>query len=286
MAAKKGVASKVAAGTKAKAASADLIFATAQEVENLTAAKAFTLVEELSNDIEQNSFKLGGALSTIQAKCEEGAEEWLGDAKSFKDLCNEKFALHYRKAMYLIDIYRNLTEKSIPYSAVQGLGWTKIAAIAKVITAKNVESWVAKAKKLTYVQLLDAVKKKTATGGKDASETEGDSTLTTMTFKLKSDQKEVVKEALAKVKAETKTEYDSVAITNLATGYLGGSVEIPTIGGADAPAEPAAKPKKLTKAEKIAAMVEAMVDLKLDDTLKALEQAFPKVTLDVTVPEE
>jgi len=33
-------------------------------------------------------------------------------------------------------------------------------------------------------------------------------------------------------------------------------------------------------------MVEAMVDLKLDDTLKALEQAFPKVTLDVTVPEE
>jgi hypothetical protein len=279
---KTGVASKVASGAT-KAANADLIFATAQEVENLTATKAFSLVEELSNDIEQNSFKLGGALSTIQAKCEEGAEEWLGDSKSFKDLCNERFALHYRKAMYLISIYRNLTEKSIPYSEVQGLGWTKIAAIAPVITTKNVAGWVAKAKKLSYLQLLDAVKAKTASGGKDASETEGDSTITTMTFKLKADQKELVKEALAKVKAETKTEFDSVAIANLATGYLGGSVDIATSGEAEAPK--AEKPKKQTKAEKKEALKAMLLDLGLEDSLNVLAEAFPEASIDVTVPE-
>ena len=181
MAAKKSTASKVATGTKGKAANADVIFTTAQEVENLTAAKAFTLVDELSNDIEQNNFKLGGALSTIQAKCEEGDTEFLGDSTSFKELCDSRFALHYRKAMYLISIYRNLTEKSIPYSEVAGIGWTKIALIAPVITAKNVGGWATKAKKLTYNQLAEAVKAKTASGGKDASETDGDSTVTTMT---------------------------------------------------------------------------------------------------------
>jgi hypothetical protein len=286
MAAKKGVASKVAAGTKAKAADADLIFATAQEVENLTAVKAFSMVETLMEDIEQNSFKLGGALSVIQEKCQNGDPEFLGDSKSFKDLCNERFAMHHRKALYLISTYRNLTEKSIPYSAVQGLGWSKIAILAPIINAKNVESWVAKAKKLTFVQLVEAVKKKTAAGGKDATETEGDDTITTMTFKLKKDQKEVIKEALAKAKGETKTDYDSVALSNLAVGYLGGSVEIPTIGGEAPEAVPAEKPKKLTKAEKVMAMVEAMKDLGLDDTLAALNDAFPKITLDVTVPEE
>lgn len=283
MAAKKGVASKVATGTK-KAASADLIFATAQEVENLTAEKAFALVDELSDDIEQNSFKLGGALSTIQQKCEEGDESWLGESTSFKELCSERFALHYRKAMYLVDIYRNLTEKEIPYSAVSGIGWTKIAAIARVITLKNVEAWVAKAKKLTYIQLLEAVKKKMATG-KDATEADGDSSITTITFKLKADQKKVVKEALAKVKDETKTEFDSVAITNLATGYLGGSVEIATEAAEPAEAAEPEKPKKLTKAEKKAAFKAMAIELGIDDALACIVEAFPEADIDVTVPE-
>ena len=283
MAAKKGVASKVATGkTAAKAANADLIFSTAQEVENLTAAKAFALVDDLSNDIEQNNFKLGGALSVIQEKAEAGETEWLGDAKSFRDLCDTRFAMHYRKAAYLISIYRNLTEKSIPYSAVQGLGWTKIAVLAPIITPKNVASWVAKAKKLTYPQLVEVVKKQTDKG-KNVGEAEGDSTVTTLTFKLKSDQKEVVKEALAKCKGETKTEYDSVALTNLATGYLGGSVEINTVEAAGESEKP--KAKKLTKKEKAAALKEMLLDIGLDDSLAVLEEAFPEATIDVTVPE-
>lgn len=285
MAAKKSTASKVATGTKGKAANADVIFATAQEVENLTAVKAFTLVDELSNDIEQNNFKLGGALSTIQAKCEEGDAEFLGDSTSFKELCDTRFALHYRKAMYLISIYRNLTEKSIPYSEVAGIGWTKIALIAPVITAKNVGGWATKAKKLTYNQLADAVKAKTASGGKDATETEADSTVTTLTFKLKKDQKEVVKEALQKVKAETKTEYDSVALANLATGYLGGAVEIATIGGEAPDAASPEKPKKLTKKEKKEALKAMAIDLGLDDALAAIGDAFPDADISVTVPE-
>jgi len=278
MATKKGVATKVAAGVK-KAASSDVIFATAQEVENLTAAKAFVAVDELSNDIEQNSFKLGGVLSLIQAKAEEGDEAFLGEAKSFRDLCDTKFGLHYRKVMYLIGIYRNLVEKQIPYTAVAGLGWTKIAAIAPVITVKNVELWVNKAKKLTYIQLLEAVAK-AKNKGSNATESEGDSTVTTITFKLHKDQKAVVREALDKVKSETGTEVDSVGITNLCTGYLGGSVEIPTTGG-EAPA-PAKKPTKKQKKE---AVIAVLKEMGLDDALEAFGEAFPDVTIEATVPD-
>jgi len=281
MATNKGVATKVAAGAKkTTATSSDLIFTTAQEVENMTAAKAFSAVDDLSNDIEQNSFKLGGVLSMIQVKADAGDEAFLGDSKSFRDLCNEKFGLHYRKVRYLIGIYEALVEKQIPYSAVSGIGWTKIAAIAPVITVKNVESWVAKAKKLTYLQLLEAVAK-AKNKGSNATETDGDSTVTTMTFKLHEDQKAVVREALNKIKGETQTEVDSVGLANLCTGYLGGSVEIEMKGGEAAPV----KPKKYTKAEKKAAFVAMAKELGINDVLECVSEAFPEVNLEATVPE-
>lgn len=281
MAAKKAaVAAKVAPKT---AAASDVIFTTAQEVENLTAAKAFTMVADLSDDIEANSFKLGGALSVIQAKCEAGDEAFLGDSSSFRDLCNTKIGIHYRKVMYMIGIYRNLVEKQIPYSAVKGLGWTKIAAIAPVLTVKNVESWVKKAEKLTYLQLMEAVNK-AKNKGSNATETEGDSSVTTMTFKLHADQKKVVREGIDKAKKETNTDVDSVALTNLCTGYLGGSVAIEVEGAADEGAAPASG-KKLTKKQRKAAVVEMIKELGLDDTLECFGEAFPDVQLEATVPE-
>ena len=43
-------------------------------------------------------------------------------------------------------------------------------------------------------------------------------------FKLKSDQLEVVEAAIAKAKGELGTEFDSVALENIAAGYVGGVV--------------------------------------------------------------
>jgi len=277
MAAKKaGTAAKVAAGKKtAVAASTDVIFTTAQDVENLTAAKAFSMVDDLSNDIEQNSFKLGGVLSVVQRKCEEDAEEWLAGSKSFKDLCNEKFAIHHRKAYYLISIYTNLVEKEIPYSAVAGLGWSKISRIAPVITLKNVEGWVKKAKAMSFLSLEEAVKKALAKGSAATGGEGSDVTYSSMNFKLADEQKKVVKEALAKCKTETNTEYDSVALTNLATGYLGGSVNITTEGAA-APAKP------LTKKQKKEAFKAMAIDLGLDDAVEMMGEAFPDANIEVT----
>jgi len=279
MAAKKTVAAKVASGTK-KAASSDVIFSTAQEVENVTAVKAFAAVEELSNDIEANSFKLGGYLAVIQDKCDGGDEAFLADCKSFREVVEQKFSLHYRKAAYLASNYKQLVEKEIPYSEVAGLGWPKIAVLAPVLTAKNVAGWVKKAKAMTYRQLVDVVAKSKAKGS-NASETAGDSTMTSITLKLKADQKEVVREALDKAKSETATEFDSVAITNICTGYLGGSVQIVTEGG-----EPeGGKKKKYTKAEKKAAFKAMAIELGLEDTLEVVGEAFPQATIDVTVPD-
>lgn len=282
MASKKGVASKVAAGTTKKASS-DVFFATAQEVENLTAAKAFSAVNDLSNDIEQNSFKLGGVLSLIESKIKEGDEGYLGESASFRDLCDEKFGLHYRKVMYLINIYRNLVEKQIPYKTVSGIGWTKIALIAPIITPKNVESWVNKANKLTYIQLQEAVSK-AKNRGSNASESESDPDVTIVKFKVHADQKDVIRQGLDKAKSESNTEYDSVALTNVMSGYLSGSV-----GASEGEAAPAAKPyaemsKKEQKAHK-AKVIETLKDLGLDDALECLGEAYPDATIEATVPE-
>jgi len=44
-----------------------------------------------------------------------------------------------------------------------------------------------------------------------------------ISFKLKADQADIVTQALAKAKGELHTEFDSVAIENICSGYVGGT---------------------------------------------------------------
>jgi len=278
-----------AAATKPKASgTVDVLADVAKEVENLTQSKAFSLVEELMQSGGLNEFRLGGVLAMIQDKsAQDGGEAWLDGCQSFRDLVVDKFALHYRKAMYLISIYKNLVEKQIPWDSVKGLGWTKLKELAPVLTPKNVDTWVTKAEKLTVIQLIEAIKK-TLNKGSDATNKDT-SAVTTMTFKLHEDQKEAVREALDKAKDETKTEFDSVALFNISQGYLGNSV---TIGGAAAPDEvkPKAKGKKAQAAAELeankAALKEAMEafgDEGAEEVLGVFGEVFPDVQIEATV---
>ena len=272
--ASKSVSEKLVKGA-AKAAKNDLFVEVASEVEHLTRAKAFTLVSNLMEDVESNHFRLGGVLSLIQEKSSK-EDSWLGGTTSFRDLVQEKFGLHYRKAMYLIDIYRNLVEKQIPWESVKGLGWTKLKELAKVLTSKNVDGWAKRAEKLTVLQIIDAVKKAQAKGGSDATMGKP-STVTTMTFKVHEDQKEVIRKGLDKIKKETKTEYDTVALHNLAAAYLGNAITV------EVKETEAKTPKEMTKKEKLAALKDLMAEVGYEDVLSVFEKVFPKVDLEVTV---
>lgn len=199
----------------------DVLMDVAHEVENLTQEKAFQIVPSLVEDMEFNLFRLGGILSVIKA------HKWFGEHKNFKELVQHEFNMEYRKAMYFAEIYENLLENEIPWEVVKDIGWTKLRVLAKHLNKDNVDYWVAQAKKLTFIQLIEAIKQSQKTGVEEDDEPVT-TTVTTLTLKLHSDQKDVIKTAIDKAKEETETEFDNVALERICTGYLGGSVDIET----------------------------------------------------------
>lgn len=262
----------------------DILTGVAQEVESLTQAKAFSLVEELVNSSGINEFRLGGVLAHIlDESAKEGGEAWLDGCDSFKTLLDSRFGIHYRKAMYLINIYKQLVEKQIPWDEVKSLGWTKLKELTPVLTAKNVAGWVKKAEKLTVLQLIELIKKQAAKGT-DATVKEP-SIVTTMTFKLHADQKESVRSALDKVKEEAKTEFDSQALHLISLGVLNNSIPI----GGDAPVEKPAKKGKAATTSTIdsldpkSQLKHLMKSQGWEVTLELFGELFPSVDLQVSV---
>src|SRR5674476_411675 len=102
-----------------------------------------------------------------------------------------------RKAYYLIAIYTDLVTKQIAWEKVKHLGWTKLKELAPILTPENTDEWVAKAEKLTVMELIAALK-----AGTSPSDITGKTSddVTTLKFKLKPDQLEIVQAAVAKAK--------------------------------------------------------------------------------------
>jgi hypothetical protein len=146
---------KVVGKVKKTAAPANNLIATiAEEVEKLTKAKALALAETLTNEVETDTFRLGGILKVINDN------SWFEGYESFDSFVFEKFGFQSRKARYLIQIYTELVDKQIPWEKVGPLGWTKIKDLAGagVLTVDNVDEWVAKASALTVLELQAVLK--------------------------------------------------------------------------------------------------------------------------------
>ena len=121
--------------------------------------------------------------------------------------------------------YDNLVTKQIPWDKVSHLGWTKLKDLAPILTPENVDDWVAKAEKCTVVELQALIKAgQPGEGGEKTAKTTDD--VVKMTFKFKPDQADIVQQALAKAKGELHTEYDTVALENIAAGYVGGTSQV------------------------------------------------------------
>ena len=189
-----------------------------KEVENLTEGAAMNMARTLIEQGGLNDFKLGGVLSVIQAN------GWWqnGGYGKFKDFIDTELNIPYRKAMYLIQIYVGLVESGVPWDEVAVLGWTKLKELASVMSLSNYAEWVDKASKMTVLQLqeyLKVMKEQVANGTLE----EGDEevvAVSTLTFKVHSDQKEVVKQALEAAKKAHKTEFDNVALEHIALTYI------------------------------------------------------------------
>lgn len=276
----KSASAKSLGKTTASKGKADVLVDVATEVESLNQTKAFTLVDELVRESGLSEFRLGGVLAHIQDEAsKEGGEAWLDGHDSFRGLVEARFNLHYRKAMYLINIYKHLVEKQIPWNAVKDVGWTKLKELAAILTQKNVETWVGRAKKMTTMQLQEAVKKAQHKGS-DATETPSVSTLT---LKVHKDQKEVIREAMDKAKVESKTDVDTVAMTNICQAYLGNAIEMDT-GQETEVKKPKAKGKLAAfHKERVTAMFKEISEDLSGDGAETVLEAFGEVWPDITV---
>jgi hypothetical protein len=249
---------KVVGKVKKTAAPANNLIATiAEEVEKLTKAKALALAETLTNEVETDTFRLGGILKVINDN------SWFEGYESFDSFVFEKFGFQSRKARYLIQIYTELVDKQIPWEKVGPLGWTKIKDLAGagVLTVDNVDEWVAKASALTVLELQAVLKGPSSDSQPKASTTDD---VQTMKFKLKNDQVETVQSALNKAKVELGTDHDNVALENICAGYVAG-----VVGGGKTPD---------LKSLMLAAGWEAALNL--------YGEVFPSVNITVEAPAE
>jgi hypothetical protein len=206
--------------TAAKKGSGDLIQDVAVEIEQLTKVKALHMADNLAQAIETDYFRLGGVLDLIYR------ESWFEGFDTFDDFVRERFGFEKRKADYLRRIYNSLVANAIPWEKVKGLSWTKLKDIAHLLTQENVDEWVAKVGPLSYKEMMALLKQDGS--GKANTQATTDETVK-MKFVLHKDQLEVVTNALSKGKAEAGTEFDSVALVAICTGYLGGSVDAATV---------------------------------------------------------
>lgn len=274
------------ASAKAAAKTSDVLLEVAKEVETLSREKAFALADDLIAEGGISDFKLGGVFAVIHDKAKaEGGQEWLEGHESFEELCDVRFGTHYRKAMYLIDIYKNLVEEQISWDVVKDVPWTKLALLAshKMLTEKNAEGWAAKAQKLSRRNLEALLKKKFAPGCKSKT--------TTFIFKVHKDQEDAIREALDKAKHQTKTDFDTVALFNVMQGYLGNAV---TIDAETTALEEKPKQKNelkeywLARLRKVYDEIESDLgsnDVLEEVVLKVAGEKWEKVTINVVMPE-
>ncbi len=240
----------------------DLIVKTSHELENLKAEKAFSLVPTLLENVSQDYFKLGGVLSVIHSN------GWFMDHghETFAAFVEAECNLHYRKAKYLMDIYTNLVNSGVPWNKVKHLGWTKLKDLASEIDAGNVDAWVSIAENSTVLTLQERIKaEKSGISAADSPEVKPavSNPVSTMTFKLYSDQRQNIRDALDKAKNESSTESDAVALEAMALDFLGGE----------------------SKLKKIPTLLELMTGKSPEEVLEVFGQVFPDVAMTVEIPE-
>lgn len=236
--------------------SADII-QISTSIETLEKDKALSQISDLIESVETSYFALGGVLARVQE------ENWWKDEgfDTFKAFLAEKYGYAYRKAMYLIQIYKDVVNAGVKPEQVAKLGWTKLKEISHLLTLDNVEEWVKKADEMTVMQLVAYVKAlKDNPGDKKAAST-ASSNVVSKTFKLHTDQREIIDTALQKKMADQGTDVETVALTSICEEFL-----------------------SETKTDGIS--VELFKKLGFEKVLECFGEAFPNIDLEVAVPDD
>ena len=268
----------------------DRLMDSAHAIENLKdEATAVTKIHELIDEQGFNYFQLGGVFQVMHEK------KWYAGHKTFGEMCEEEFGTSLRKAQYFVKIYNFVVNSELTWEQIKTVGWTKMRVIAQRIETKEALPWIEKAKTMSVQKLRQEVKKLAETGEQKAI-----TDVSTKTFKLHADQKEVLEAALDKAKTEGPTEYDSVALENVCLDFLSAGAskpkELPDEGpgksvavkGAVISATPGQPeyvwPEMRQHFERVKAEYGDDLDGAISMVFEAFELVFPEVEVQIRVP--
>jgi len=193
------------------------VFVTSLEKLNSRAA-AEASVRDLLEAREKNIVMLGAVLAKLQAN-----DNWWDEGHpNFKDYVESTFGIKYRRAMYAMEIYKKLLMLGLPWSAFDGIGWTKVNILLEIVTKENAPEWVEKAKVVNLFSLRAMIDK--AKKAKVAGEVPETADVVSVIFKLHPDQKEIFDAAIDKAQKETGTDVKSVALEAIAQNYMGSGI--------------------------------------------------------------
>lgn len=168
---------------------------------------------EANRAIEENYVSLAQLL--YEAYHKEFWQAW--GFKDFREYVEGELDMHYRKSMYLVDIWDKVKKLNLSKAKIEKLGWTKMKDIASVITEANAKEWLDKADKMTSRELTEAVKiHRTA----DTSQAGTVPMITTMTFKLSEAEARIVTEAIEEGKKLCETENAVAALEMICQDWM------------------------------------------------------------------
>jgi hypothetical protein len=197
----------------------DPIIKFASQIEKV---KTRTEIEEIiknhSNARQFELFRLGGGIAVAHELFNKSKSEFEG-YKNFREYVEMVHGIRYSNAMRAAEIYRKLVQLQIPWSAFENIGWTKVRALLDVVTKDNVKQWVAKAKEMNFPSLKAHVEAEKEKGEPDTEQEP--KTITTKTFKLYADQKQLVADAIKKAQEETGSAVEASNLEAICQSFLG-----------------------------------------------------------------
>ena len=183
--AKRGKAQRAEAPAKAKASvpARTKEEAESAEINHMASVKKIIkkgdMLEAAKNLVQQaekSFFDLGGVLAEIQRSKAYMDAGFTKEKKihgkpvsAFEQYINAELGLEYRKAMYLIDIYRTFSGLGVDENRLAQIGWTKLKLVARGLgpnaTEKDLEKLLSLAERKTRDELEEHIKE-TKVGGK------------------------------------------------------------------------------------------------------------------------
>lgn len=171
----------------------------------------------LSEQEEETKFQLGGTLAFIKANSifkTRGHE-------TIEAFCEAEIGLKSRSCQYYIATYEALTVAGITEKEIEGIGFSKLRAVATVIDASNKTALIKKAKTMTRDDLVDHVKEvKQSKGAVNPTDPNAATFMKFKAFKMFEDQGQLVDRAVTEAKSRFQVESFSEALFHIVSEWM------------------------------------------------------------------